>query len=233
MTRKHTFLLLTAISLLTGCIEETSPGYSAGVVPPPNNRAAQKHPKPLDCSEPGPACPCDEQGARQSCGKAYSKVGEQLSCGPGEMVCDGEIWGECMVNFTIQGDAVAASLGGTSACNNACSPNCHTFNDDPSGLTDPGTGLVATPGGLSLPAKAEPQQGGACDGGSTGSCEHSICVEGGPLSAGCDATAAAAPSCVSDICATNPSCCSGNWDSSCVALIDTVCDASCYADPYD
>jgi hypothetical protein len=51
-------------------------------------------------------------------------------------------------------------------------------------------------------------------------CEHSPCESGGPLDADCQP-------CVTSICAEDPSCCSTQWDSGCIAQVETVCDTQC------
>lgn len=61
---------------------------------------------------------------------------------------------------------------------------------------------------------------------SAGSCAHTLCDEGEPLLSGCD-TPPLALSCVQDICAVMPACCSSTWGQDCVAAVSTVCGASC------
>lgn len=51
-------------------------------------------------------------------------------------------------------------------------------------------------------------------------CDHSKCLLGEALDAGCDP-------CVARICAEDPSCCTEEWSASCVAKVKTVCDAWC------
>ncbi len=53
-------------------------------------------------------------------------------------------------------------------------------------------------------------------------CEHSKCIEGGPLTASCD-------ECVERICVDTPTCCENAWTSECVNKVKTLCDASCGA----
>jgi hypothetical protein len=48
-------------------------------------------------------------------------------------------------------------------------------------------------------------------------CEHDMCLTGIAL------TAAYCGSCVTDICAGDPYCCTQNWDSTCVAQVSSVC----------
>lgn len=77
------------------------------------------------------------------------------------------------------------------------------------------------------PSENEPCQSGAdcqinqrCDDVATGSCAHDKCDTGARLAASCD-------ECVALICAADPSCCTGTWDSDCVDMVGTVCDATC------
>jgi len=57
----------------------------------------------------------------------------------------------------------------------------------------------------------------------TGTCDHSTCLAGGPLSAACDP-------CVASICAIDPHCCTGAWDNACVAKVGPVCNETCNAE---
>lgn len=52
-------------------------------------------------------------------------------------------------------------------------------------------------------------------------CAHDVCFTGDPLDATCDAA------CVELICAKNKACCTGEWDSSCVADVAAVCGKAC------
>ncbi len=54
----------------------------------------------------------------------------------------------------------------------------------------------------------------------TGTCDHTVCLTGAPLTAGCDP-------CVASICALDPSCCSEAWDNHCVAKVGPVCNQNC------
>jgi hypothetical protein len=53
-----------------------------------------------------------------------------------------------------------------------------------------------------------------------GQCGHFACVEGPPMQSSCDP-------CVQRICANDSWCCSGWWDSQCVAQVASVCGATC------
>lgn len=60
---------------------------------------------------------------------------------------------------------------------------------------------------------------GACA-APAGACVHGACDTGAALASACDP-------CVTSICATNPACCSGTWDATCVAAVATTCSLSC------
>jgi hypothetical protein len=53
-------------------------------------------------------------------------------------------------------------------------------------------------------------------------CAHDKCVEGGPLSSGCDGDP-----CTTAICAVDPFCCSLGWDNICVQEVDSICGETC------
>ena len=61
---------------------------------------------------------------------------------------------------------------------------------------------------------------------SAGSCGHTLCQPGAGLTLSCDAPPLA-PSCVDDICAGDPFCCSIGWDEICVDQVTTVCGKQC------
>jgi hypothetical protein len=65
----------------------------------------------------------------------------------------------------------------------------------------------------------------ACD-ESAGTCDHTVCSEGGLLVPGCD-DPPVSPSCVSEICSYDSFCCSNAWDSLCVDQVDDRCGATC------
>jgi hypothetical protein len=56
-----------------------------------------------------------------------------------------------------------------------------------------------------------------CNGGG---CAHDKCVEGGPLTLGCDP-------CVMDICTFDSFCCTDSWDAACVSEVFSVCFEFC------
>lgn len=152
------------------------------------------------CNKPRPGCPCSTEGQRADCGQVESQVGEQVTCGYGETICQGGVWGSCVINNSVTllpgGDPKTKSkptaLGPPSTCTaNPCDPYCMTWPDTPGGLGDPGNGIVEVDGGLSIPlGDAGPPPVSACTGGSIGSCAHHVCETGGALTAGCDSTSA-------------------------------------------
>jgi len=63
-------------------------------------------------------------------------------------------------------------------------------------------------------------------GESAGTCTHPVCTEGAPLFAGCD-DPPISPSCTDAICAIDSTCCSDDWDATCVQMVDSVCGYTC------
>lgn len=57
-------------------------------------------------------------------------------------------------------------------------------------------------------------------------CAHDVCDAGVPLDPACD-------TCASDICTTDPFCCTVFWDRTCVDEADTICGKSCAACLHD
>lgn len=147
------------------------------------------------CDHEAPGCECTEQGKRIACGQVESQVGGQTVCGYGESVCDNGAWSPCIINNTVtlapsgDGDKQGQVLGGPSACTtNPCDPYCNTFIDDPSGLTDPLSGILETDAGLTLVGDLDipPAQCTTDPAVSYLSCAHHLCETGGYLVAGCD-----------------------------------------------
>lgn len=175
-----------------------------------------------------PGCPCDQEGARIVCERAYAEIAGRTVCGPGESICRAGVYQACTINRAAGTTWEKQSLGGPTDCDDACDPQCITFPDEPSSdLAD--DGLVADENGLTLPGEPGLAES-ACSGGSSGTCIHSICATGAALTAGCDATQVGEPSCVTSICAARPECCSGSWSAHCTDLLAAECGVSCYAD---
>ncbi|HEU4536050.1 MAG TPA: hypothetical protein VFS00_18125 [Polyangiaceae bacterium] len=63
---------------------------------------------------------------------------------------------------------------------------------------------------------------------SAGACGHTLCSDGPPLQAGCDAPPASS-SCVASVCAVDPYCCNVAWDRLCVDEVTSACGKSCDA----
>jgi len=215
--------------LVTAC-EQGPPQMEAqttgGMVPLPRADSAES------CDEaPGPGCPCSEEGARIACHEVHAMVAGQAVCGQGEAVCTHGTYGECAINHAVTlSQLQSKSLGGPSDCASPCDPGCQQFVDEPdTDLTDDDAGVVADDGGVSLPG-APGLSESACSGGTSGTCSHSVCETGAPLSPGCDATAPNEPSCVTAVCNEDPSCCNGSWSSACTDRLEATCGVSCYAD---
>jgi hypothetical protein len=60
----------------------------------------------------------------------------------------------------------------------------------------------------------------------SGACEHGICSLGGPLTEQCD-DPPISPSCVSQVCAVDPSCCTTGWDVYCYNQVALECGLVC------
>lgn len=152
------------------------------------------------CQEPGTeGCACAAEGSQAPCGVTVSQQQASLECGKGVSRCENGGWTKCEVTstFTYQKPATpgldALGLGQASKCtNNPCDPYCVQFPDTPQGSASSGTGIVETPGGISVPANAQPQPPSVCT-GQYKSCTHALCETGGPLAVNCDTTG---PSCV-------------------------------------
>ena len=61
---------------------------------------------------------------------------------------------------------------------------------------------------------------------SQGTCSHTLCSTGAPLTATCDAPPVS-PSCVDAVCAVDPYCCGTAWDVICVGEVSSVCGYNC------
>ncbi len=200
--------------------------------------------------------PCRD-GATRDCSVTLGRQGRVLSCYHGTQTCNAGAWGRCE-NGTSSTLELAASAedGGvhtlaysaSARClNNPCDPFCNDYIEQPPtpviGTLGPkfewSTGSLANlPKGLVSKGLKEPcgsafdcQFNQYCSEPITASsCSHSKCEEGGALIATCD-------SCVNDICATNPSCCTqpsnacshdtctvGSYlKAGCTSCVDKVC----------
>jgi len=170
---------------------------------------------------------CDDEPQETLCDS-----GENIFCrcpggeaGTKECQDDGESFGECFIDpATLCGERVECIEGEFVVC--ACpsgdigQKECLRDEDGygpcmlDSGEPCPfGTGPGATgPGGGGV--------GGMGEGGGTVGCAHGLCDNGDPLTADCDACAAA-------VCAADDYCCTQAWDSICVGLVDSECDNLC------
>lgn len=151
------------------------------------------------CQEPGAeGCACAAEGSQAPCGVTVSRQEASLECGKGVARCENGSWTACEVTSTFTHEKPAApgldalGLGQASKCtSNPCDPYCVQFPDTPQGAASSGTGIVETPGGISVPANAQPQPPSVCT-GQYKSCTHALCETGGPLAVNCDT---AAPPC--------------------------------------
>lgn len=66
------------------------------------------------------------------------------------------------------------------------------------------------------------QQRLEAEGGST--CEHPVCAAGTKLTAACDP-------CATQLCASDPYCCTTEWDATCVGEVASICGQSCAPKP--
>ncbi|MEM6786540.1 MAG: choice-of-anchor L domain-containing protein [Myxococcota bacterium] len=218
-----------------------APSVGRGVegAPPPGD-AAVPTPAPNACEEgaAAPGCPCDDEGRVVPCLGATAVVDGRTVCGPGEARCRDGRFGTCRLNPSRAGGEASRdgggpgfsglSLGAPTDCADACDPFCTTFPDAPSPALDTDT-IVATDDGLTLPGEPGLVES-PCQGGTSGTCAHSICEVGAALSAGCDATRPGEPSCVAAICGVRPACCTASWSTACTDLLAGTCGVTCFAD---
>lgn len=182
------------------CIDEDGDGYGFGCAA--GNDCDDSDPdthNECGCDDPNVGCACDGLGQKAACGRAYAKVGEQLLCGEGITTCDGERWGECIINqaITLKPQRQLLGFGSATPCNgNPCDPQCTEFVDTPVGIGSDG-GIVESDAGLTLggggplPPTGPPMGGGfGCVGGDypalNGACEHHVCEVGSVLDPTCD-----------------------------------------------
>jgi hypothetical protein len=205
--------------------------------------------------------PCTD-GASKKCGITIGEHEGVLTCYEGTQICNAGTWSACgdgeVVSRAGGGDRGTASspqaFGPPSPCsNNPCDPYCQAYNEDPDAnvaadggpLYDWPTGIITGyPAGLVDKGLKQPCSTGLdcqfnhyCEQPITGNaCEHSKCMTGGGLTATCD-------SCVSEICAADPSCCKQPYVHSCGhnpclegARLKSSCDPCvqqiCAVDPY-
>jgi hypothetical protein len=134
--------------------------------------------------------------------------------------------------------AIFARLGvASAAAQTAGFPYAHTaaFNDITSGtngscsgtyLCKAGSGYdgptgIGSPNGSKVKAAIATANSVSANESSSGSsCGHSLCESGSPVPTTCD-------SCATQICDTDPYCCTVSWDSACQGEVQSVCGASC------
>jgi hypothetical protein len=165
----------------------------------------------LCADQKSPGCGCSEAGAQAPCGTVYSRVGDTVVCGQGVTSCDGQEWGECIINNAVTLDVATdksqspglrgLSLGTATACStNPCDPACKTFTDSPAGIPlTTSTGVVTSPTGVTLISTESISVPGtsssgfnctdaAYPAGSVGGCTHHPCRTGTKLNQNCDGT---------------------------------------------
>jgi hypothetical protein len=185
---------------------------------------------------------CSDEGATEECHVTLGQHEGVLSCFVGTRTCANGRFGECtdgsVSNFAMPpGGSELRNLSDATACTgNPCDPTCQLFDEKPIGgavisLTPWSNGrlvdLQNDPGGAFKKGIKEPcstasdcQFNEYCQDPTSGTCEHSQCETGGALKPGCDP-------CVTEICAVDPTCCSGAWSQSCVDQVHDVCGAFC------
>lgn len=119
----------------------------------------------------------------------------------GWSIDDVKVWNEC------QPSGASCANGGSCCTDSQCVNGvCATPSTGPDGWSSGCVDKVAEVCGSFCP--------------SSGACDHSLCLEGGPLASSCDG-------CVASICALDPACCTTGWDAHCVAKVGPVCNQNC------
>lgn len=201
-------------------------------------------------SSPPPG-PCST-GATMKCGVTLGVKDDRASCFEGVYECVDGHWSDCRNGTETErpmppaagSGARTLSLSQATLCtNNPCDPRCQQWIEIPDGgyniayegslpkLPDGGAPYPWNQGpytnyptrtGLVEPCTvaADCQMNTHCVSPGSGSCAHSQCATGAALSSTCNA-------CVTAICASRPTCCSGSWTQQCVDDVPTVCGATC------
>jgi hypothetical protein len=190
------------------CVDGDGDGYGKGgcIAADCNDEDATSTDECYRCQAPEPGCPCDDEGAQIACGKVESQAGNQLVCGQGFAVCQGGVYGECIINSAVtlvDSPYDTQGFGTPTTCTtNPCDPKCKTFVDTPTGISQDG-GIVVTEAGVTLPSTDAPDPNPVCTGGTSGTCAHSICTTGTKLTAGCDVVPQTAVTLFTESFATN------------------------------
>jgi hypothetical protein len=178
-TRVPVWLVLfgAGAALASACVGDDSPDVEVPSL------------EPTDCSKPRPGCACQEEGAAVACGASVGATAAGTVCGRGTAICSDGSWSDCAIDsqVTLQPGADPQTQGGAVGCADPCDIYCQTFNDDPTGEDDPGSGIVVDGGGITLPGGTSPPIPSNCSGGTSGTCAHTICEPGVALTADCDA----------------------------------------------
>jgi len=191
------------VSLAAGCSSDEKPppasdGYDLSSL-------AERSGLPEELSH------CGELNAQRECGVTLQQEGGIITCYRGVQYCqeDGS-WGDCTEGeVTQEPDLTSEQYASLAqpltvdkalssvppvACTEACDPRCMLF------------------------VQSTPTLGGSSSSSSSGpGCTHNVCtVSPAPLATSCG-------SCVASVCALDSSCCSGDWDGTCVDLAYTAC----------
>jgi hypothetical protein len=190
-----------------GCIDQDGDSFGLGCTMGPDcdDQDPAVTSECLCTDQDSPGCACSNEGAEMACGKVYSRVGDQVVCGDGVSTCDGNVWGECIINGAVTIKSTTSllrpmSLGAPSACAaNPCDPKCQTFTDTTTGLSlASDTGVVATASGVTLPGSEAIVVPGVNSAGydctdtvypPSGGCAHHVCRTGTALNQWCDGVA--------------------------------------------
>ncbi len=207
---------LLVASLIVGCSSKPD-------VPP---MAGGSLLSPSASDSNAPLGSCTENGATRACSKTLSQHGTVLSCYYGTQTCVSGVWSDCQDGTIVTQTARVstgngerlASISASQPCgDNPCDPTCQRYIEVPStgliaqassttwqlgaisGFSTTIQNLISTP---NCETAADCQQNQHCVNVATDStCAHDKCQAGQSLSASCS------DACVSNICATNPSCC--------------------------
>jgi hypothetical protein len=107
-TTSRVALSLFALFFFAACADESGPeplplgggiGSQTDEDPPPADG-------PCENGKRNPGCPCSaaEDGMLVSCGRVEIEIAGQKTCGDGLMVCDAGVWGECILNNSVDLD---------------------------------------------------------------------------------------------------------------------------------
>jgi hypothetical protein len=185
------------------------------------------------------------KGGAGAAGMPCVDMGKTATCGVGECkrevkVCDGGFTQECVPGapavLDFCGDGLDNNCNGKAdeSCNGNCGHDLCTSAGKLDKACDPCVGAICDTSKFSK----------CCQGGwgpdciqavivvcgvaqCAGLCNHGLCEAGAALTAGCDVTATLGSSCVAQICADTPACCTDAWTPDCVAKVNSICQLGC------